>query len=99
MSALNIPDVPAILEHHGLVCVPVDLDIGVRLCLRLCLLRLHMRAATASVVETQNACHKSTFVSWNRNKNLEKPATTLNVALPELVRVSQDSRMCIHACE
>eukprot|EP00802_Teleaulax_amphioxeia_P012939 Tamp_12985.p1 GENE.Tamp_12985~~Tamp_12985.p1 ORF type:complete len:463 (-),score=55.46 Tamp_12985:373-1722(-) len=27
MSALNIPDVPAILEHHGLVCVPVDLDV------------------------------------------------------------------------
>ena len=27
ISALNIPDVPAILEHHGLVCVPVDLDL------------------------------------------------------------------------
>jgi hypothetical protein len=28
VSALNIPDVPAILEHHGLVCVPVDLDLA-----------------------------------------------------------------------
>ena len=27
ISALNIPDVPAILEHHGLVCVPVDIDL------------------------------------------------------------------------
>ncbi len=92
MSALNIPDVPAILEHHGLVCVPVDLDIGVRLCL----LRLHMRAATASVVETQNACHKSTLA------NLEKQATILDVALPDIHSccfVSQDSRMCMHACE
>ena len=27
VSALNIPDVPAILEYHGLACVPVDLDL------------------------------------------------------------------------
>ena len=93
MSALNIPDVPAILEHHGLVCVPVDLDIGVRLCLRLC---LRPCAATTSVVRTQNACHKSTLA------NLEKQATILDVALPDIHSccfVSQDSRMCMHACE
>ena len=27
ISALNIPDVPSILRHHGLRCVPVDLEI------------------------------------------------------------------------
>ena len=60
MSALNIPDVPAILEHHGLVCVPVDLDIGVCLCLRLCLrlcprMRVHVRAATTERDESNQS--------------------------------------------
>jgi len=27
VSGLNIPDVPAILEHHNLVCVPIDLEL------------------------------------------------------------------------
>jgi hypothetical protein len=49
VSALNIPDVPAILEHHGLVCVPIDLDLDT------------LAVDLAQVLSKPSTLHRPTF--------------------------------------